>query len=760
MSHLMHHDRTLVVLSFLVAYFASLTALDMGARLRKASGKARRLWLIGSAVVLGGGIWSMHFVAMLAMNADVPVGYAPGLTLFSLLVAIGIVAVGFHVVTMREKPSIPRQLAAGVIVGAGVSIMHYSGMAAMVVPGWLVYNPGLVSASVAIAVVAATAALWLTLNLRSWWHRAVAAGVMAVAVCGMHYTAMAATSICTRPGVHGAADPMSRVFLAAGVSVSVFLMLCLAMVCVFVDRRFELQAEREAETLRSANRRLQSEVEERQAAQRELQAANEALNTTQEAMRNLLDNADQGFLTVGPDLSVDDQSSAACVAILGRPPAGESILDLLCRDLPADDTANVRATLESLFRDTDAYLRELKIELLPAELQLDGRSLKVGYKHLEDRNRIMLVLTDVTETARLAEAVDAERHRLEMTVLAVKESDTFWSLVADYRTFLDDELPALARQFETTIPSGEVYRRVHTFKGLLAQFSFYESPRRLHEVETVLARSEAWTEAAALQALSSAPLTRALEADLVVLRDGPDADATPNRLAQFSRTARDLLVDAKTSPAIRELLQSLARAGMIDVKSTLGLYSRGVASLAMRLEKRLAPIEIAGEQVFLPPELYNAFFRSLVHVFRNAVDHGLETPEDRVAAGKPEEGRITCAVRARRDQVEILVADDGGGIDRARLEAKLAATGEDPKRAAGLDLGELVFWFGLSSHDEASATSGRGVGLAAVKYELDQLGGKVVVESRVGVGTSFMFRIPVLEGVSSTLPNRLRKVAS
>ena len=760
MFHLMHHDLTLVALSFLVAYFASLTALDMGTRLRKANGKARRLWLIGSAVVLGGGIWSMHFVAMLAMNAGLPVGFAPGLTLFSLVVAIAFVAIGFHVVTMRETPSIARQLVAGVIVGSGVSVMHYSGMAAMVVPGLLTYNPWLVAASVAVAVVAATAALWLTLNLRNWWQRAVAAAVMGVAVCGMHYTAMAGTSISAGPGAHDVVDPMSRIFLAAGVSVSVFLMLCLAMVCVFVDRRFELLAEREAETLRAANRHLQGEIEERQAAQRELQTANEALGVTQEAVRNLLDNADQGFLTVGPDLNVDDQSSAACVAILGRPPAGESILDLLCRDLPADDLANVRATLESLFRDSEAYMRELKLELLPTEFRLDGRSLKVSYKYLEDRDRIMLVLTDVTETARLAEAIDAERHRLEMTVLSVKESDTFWSLVADYRTFLADELPALARQFETSIPSGEVYRRIHTFKGLLAQFSFYESPRRLHEVETALAVCEAWTQAAAVQALDSSPLMQALEADLAILRDGPEAEAAPNRLIQFSRTARDLLADATASPAIRELLQSLAMAGMIEVKSTLGLYSRGVAGLAARLEKRLAPLEVAGAEVFLPPERYNAFFRSLVHVFRNAVDHGLEAPDDRLAAGKPEEGRIICAVRSRRDQLEILISDDGAGIDRAQLAAKLADSGEDHERAAGLDLGELVFRLGLSSREEAGDTSGRGVGLAAVKHELDQLGGTVVVESRAGVGTSFVFRIPVLEDVTPAQPIRLRKAAS
>ena len=100
---------------------------------------------------------------------------------------------------------------------------------------------------------------------------------------------------------------------------------------------------------------------------------------------------------------------------------------------------------------------------------------------------------------------------------------------------------------------------------------------------------------------------------------------------------------------------------MIEVKSTLGLYSPrrdrpGGAPWRSGSRRSRSP----GEQVFLPPEHYNAFFRSLVHVFRNAVDHGLEAPEDRVAAGKPEEGRITCAVRARRDQVEILVTDDGG----------------------------------------------------------------------------------------------------
>jgi len=739
MPHAISHDPIMVLLSFAVAYFASLTALDMGSRLRRAEGKARRLWLTGSAVVLGGGIWSMHFVAMLAMNANVPVAYAPGLTLFSLVIAIAIVAFGFGVVTQHDKPSIARQLAAGVIVGAGVSVMHYSGMAAMVLPGWLQYDPKLVAASVAIAVVAATAALWLTLNLRRWWQRAVAAGVMAAAVCGMHYTAMAATAICTDPGVQGTVDLASELLLVVGVSAGVFLILCLAMVCVFIDRRFEFLAAREAQALR---------------------AANDALRSSQEAVRNLLDNADQGFLTVGPDLTVDEGASAACTAVLGRPPAGEPIVDLLCESLPPDAAANMRETLASLFRDTDDYMRELKIELLPTEFQLDWTTLKVGYKFLAARDRLMLVLTDITETARLAEAVNEERRRLEMTVLSLRDADNFWSLVSDYRAFFDGELQDLARAADTAAGAEALYRRLHTFKGLLAQFGFRWSPLAVHDAETALAMR---ADAVALAATAE-PLAEALARDLAVIGAGPAEapESAPARLQAFAHEARQLLDAGDPSPArVRGFLASVAETGMIELKSTLELYSRSASRLADRLGKRLAPVEVSGDAVRLAPERHRAFLRSLVHVFRNAVDHGLEPPEDRIELDKPEAGQIRCAVRKRREDMEIVISDDGGGIDRETLAAKLAMAGASPERVRRMSLADLVFHQGLSARAEADMTSGRGVGLAAVKHELDRLGGSVAVKSAAGEGAQFVFRIP-LEPAEAGEPEypQLRKAAS
>lgn len=751
--HSMTHDGPLVLLSFIVALFASYTALDMGTRLRRAAGKARILWLGGSAVVLGGGIWSMHFIAMLAFNAGVPIGYDFDLTALSLLIAIGIMAVGFHLVT-RTNPSIARQLLAGCIVGSGVAIMHYTGMGALTLAGAIHYNPVLVAASVLVAIVAATAALWLTLNLTRPWQRVAAAAVMAVAVCGMHYTAMLATSIDIQPGQMAVGDPLSSTILAAAVSIGLFLILCLAMVCVFVDRRFELLAEREAESLRAANLLLRGEIEERQAIALELSGANAELIATQGAIRNLLDNSDQGFLTVASNLLVDDQSSAACEAILGEAPAGKSIIDLVCQRSTPDDKSAMRATLESVFRDSDDFIRELKLGLLPAAFDIEGKSVKASYKFLANGRQLMLILTDVTQTRLLTETVESERQRLEMIVLAITEGEAFAALVNDYRTFLADKLPLLVERIEETDALGELLRDVHTYKGLLAQFSFQSSPGALHALETAFSTWTPGTTGLARDLVGLERLHANLERDLARVTDALGADfldtgrrvtLSQRQLQSMQQVALATLAGDEgraVSPPLRLLLQTLAGSGLLDAKAALALHGRGARALAARLHKQLAPIVVRGDDVALPAETYGEFFRSLVHVFRNAVDHGIEEPDDRALAGKPADGAIRCTLHNLGDWLEILIEDDGPGVDRPALENKLIAAGQEKLLVEGLSLEDLVFRNGLSSRGGANEISGRGVGLAAVKLELERLGGSVTVESDHSVGTRFHFRLP------------------
>jgi NO-binding membrane sensor protein with MHYT domain len=181
----------LVALSVLVACFASYTALDLGGRVGAARGPARRIWLAAAAITLGGGIWSMHFIGMLAFVMPIPMSYDIGLTVLSLVVAILVTFAGFYVIS-RHSASPLRLTVSGVFMGLGIIAKHYTGMAAMRGNAELSYDPLFVGLSVAIAIGAATAALWLAFRNTNPAQKLVAAIVMGIAISGMHYTGMRA----------------------------------------------------------------------------------------------------------------------------------------------------------------------------------------------------------------------------------------------------------------------------------------------------------------------------------------------------------------------------------------------------------------------------------------------------------------------------------------------------------------------------------------------------------------------------------------
>ncbi|HZZ31628.1 MAG TPA: MHYT domain-containing protein [Phenylobacterium sp.] len=260
-----HHDPVLVLISYLIAVLASFTALELAERLRDARGLSRWLWHAAGAVALGGGVWSMHFVAMLAFKIPMASSYDVGLTALSGLVAIAAVALGLCV--LDRKVTLPRIAGAGLLVGLGIVAMHYCGMSAMRLPGTVYYHPGLFALSVIIAVAAATAALWLAHNLRSTLHRAAAALVMALAICGMHFTGMAAMVIVAAgPATQAPAGVVNAAGLGLGVTLSVVIILGLGLIVTLVDRRLKQRADGEAERLKDLNRALAEQTERLTAA--------------------------------------------------------------------------------------------------------------------------------------------------------------------------------------------------------------------------------------------------------------------------------------------------------------------------------------------------------------------------------------------------------------------------------------------------------------------------------------------------------------
>ncbi|AUF96512.1 histidine kinase [Pseudomonas sp. 02C 26] len=192
------YSPALVLISLCVAILASYTALDLTGRIATAKGRAVHLWMCGGALAMGSGVWSMHFIGMLAFSLPIDLGYDLTLTLGSLLIAV--LSSGFAL-WLINQPSLPLlQLACGaLIMGTGISSMHYMGMAAMRMQPGIDYDPQLFSASLAIAVCASAAALWIAFRLRRQTPyvrqiRGAAAVLMGIAIVGMHYTGMAAAS--------------------------------------------------------------------------------------------------------------------------------------------------------------------------------------------------------------------------------------------------------------------------------------------------------------------------------------------------------------------------------------------------------------------------------------------------------------------------------------------------------------------------------------------------------------------------------------
>jgi PAS domain S-box-containing protein len=251
------YDLHLVALSFAVACLASYTALDLAGRIRASAGSARGTWLATAAISMGGGIWSMHFIAMLAFLMPMVVTFDVDLTVLSLVVAIVVTGGAFYVIGTRRVTALHLSLS-GVFMGIGIVAMHYTGMAAMRMPAELHYDRGLVVLSVVIAIGASIAALWLTFRTVAAWQRIAAAVVMGFAISGMHYTGMAAAEF----GAHADLDAaptvagLAQTNLAIAIGGITFLILFLALLASAFDRQSAVHAERETILLRESEERL------------------------------------------------------------------------------------------------------------------------------------------------------------------------------------------------------------------------------------------------------------------------------------------------------------------------------------------------------------------------------------------------------------------------------------------------------------------------------------------------------------------------
>lgn len=243
------YDSRLVALSLAIAVLASYTALDLSGRLNALEARARLAWLIGGAIVMGMGIWSMNFVAMLALGLPIAISYDMLTVLLSMLPAI-VASFGGLFLASRSSLSMKELLSGGVLMGIGIASMHYMGIYAIRMEATIQYNPVLLALSVAIAIGGSILGLWIAFQLRQQtsttleWTKIGGALVMGVAIVGMHYTAMKGAIFTPTNPTAVASETIngSLTTLAVAIGTATIVILGFALMTSFVERRLTREA--------------------------------------------------------------------------------------------------------------------------------------------------------------------------------------------------------------------------------------------------------------------------------------------------------------------------------------------------------------------------------------------------------------------------------------------------------------------------------------------------------------------------------------
>ncbi|MBV1776344.1 GAF domain-containing protein [Burkholderiaceae bacterium DAT-1] len=479
---------------------------------------------------------------------------------------------------------------------------------------------------------------------------------------------------------------------------------------------------------------------------------------------SLLDNSGEGFLSIDARGVVDPECSLACETMLGCNPAGKLAAPLLfAEDLVAMDLFN--DCLTKVFATADAFKRDLMLSLLPEEVCLRSRILSIRYRWIEI-GHVMIVLDDVTEARELAEAVAEQQARMEMIVAAVSEPAHFRQIAGALRAFCDQGLDAaISHDAPPADMLRDVYRMVHTFKGNAGQFSMRHTVNALHALETALSDlSEGSGRLSARHirvVVDRAGCSKALNADLDSVRsllgedyfEASDSPAPSYDVVKLAAQAAALSTETdpdRVRAGLAALTAEMREAMLPDIASLLQQSARSVSQTAAAIGKLVHPLEMIGEtELKLDPDQYPGVFASLVHVLRNAVVHGIESPAVRAAAGKPVVGRVSCKVSHDQDWLTLELEDDGAGIDVDRLRlrylehTRLLGTEAGSAPSSEIDVLEMLCTDGVSTTEAADTFSGRGVGLAATRQAIEQSGGHLSVDTQAGKGTRFVVRLPI-----------------
>ena len=445
-------------------------------------------------------------------------------------------------------------------------------------------------------------------------------------------------------------------------------------------------------------------------------------------MRMILNSVKQGFFTITNTGIISEERSAAVDEMFGEIESSETLVDVLRR---FDDKAAdwLELGLDDVF---DGFLPiDVTIDQLPSQIVVNKQNLSIQYSPIEKDDELAGLAVVVTNITAEVERQKLEAESREMMTMIERIS-------IDRSGFLEffQEAEAIIESLrnETRDDMVLLKRRVHTLKGNAAIFGMSRLADACHIIEDHIADSgqspdsPAWTKLFSCWATARGNLRRLVSDE-------------SNELRLSDKRYNNLLLGLLNGESHDAIAMRVAVWPLEPTQQRLKRISEQAKRLASQLGKGDINVSIQDNGLRTESNNWSGFWGALVHVVRNSVDHGLESMEDRNLSGKSTAGHLTLKTICTEDRYVVSIADDGKGIDWDRIREVAEERGIQVK--SNEDLVDVLFADGVSTAAEVTDTSGRGVGMGALKEACESLDGSIQVISRRGEGTEFRFSFPI-----------------
>ena len=456
------------------------------------------------------------------------------------------------------------------------------------------------------------------------------------------------------------------------------------------------------------------------------------------SIKGLVENLGQGFMVIDHKGIVQEGATEITKEFFRVKPEGKNLSEVL--KLGKEKKDLFEKWLQNIWRGVLSF-KDLK-ELGPQSYEVENRYIDLDYRAIYKEgsgkkvDKVICIATDKTRQVNLENQLELDKQQAAFITSCLQNPVDFVDLMEDTQDLLNDYSKIKNED------KGELFRKFHTLKARYGQFGVKRLTYYINEVETAISKEG-----------------KDLDTKVDTFDKEVDDFTKENRL--IIEAANKFMVDDGHALQITQIMEKINESESLDdlqfelyknylltdIKEKFSRYKNLVMELGEENGKVL-DMNLTGDKVLVEYARFANFINICVHLFRNMVDHGIETEDERIEKSKPQKGSIIVDFKNNEDSFIICFKDDGRGIDPEKIKSKALNQGilieKDLEGMSEEDLLGIIFHPGFSTKEEVSDVSGRGVGMDAVKEEVLSLGGTISVKSTVDQGTTFLIELPIL----------------